>query len=55
MKSLMNGYLEELENIQITANDFLTKDLNYYEENTEIDEDTFNDLKNAIDTKLRNG
>lgn len=47
---------DELENHSITtSNDFLAKDLNYYEENTQIDEDTFNDLKNAIDTKLRNG
>jgi MoxR-like ATPase len=47
---------DELENHGITtSNDFLAKDLNYYEENTQIDEDTFNDLKNAIDTKLRNG
>jgi 3-isopropylmalate dehydratase small subunit len=47
---------EELANYDIiTSNDFLTKDLNYYEENTRIDEDTFNDLKNAIDTKLKNG
>ncbi|PWA04599.1 AAA family ATPase [Flavobacterium psychrotolerans] len=47
---------DELENYDIiTSNDFLAKDLNYYEENTQIDEDTFNDLKNAIDTKLRNG
>lgn len=47
---------DELENHGITtSNDFLAKDLNYYEENTQIDEDTFNDLKNAIDTKLKNG
>lgn len=47
---------DQLENHDITtSNDFLAKDLNYYEENTQIDEDTFNDLKNAIDTKLRNG
>lgn len=47
---------DELENHGITtSNDFLAKDLNYYEENTQIDEDTFKDLKNAIDTKLRNG
>jgi len=47
---------DELENHGITtSNDFLAKDLNYYEENTQIDEDTFNDLKNAIDTILKNG
>ncbi len=47
---------DELENHGITtSNDFLAKDLNYYEENTQIDEDTFNNLKNAIDTKLKNG
>ena len=47
---------DELENHGITkSNDFLAKDLNYYEENTQIDEDTFNDLKNAIDTNLKNG
>lgn len=47
---------DELKNHGITtSNDFLAKDLNYYEENTQIDEDTFNDLKNAIDTKLKNG
>jgi 3-isopropylmalate dehydratase small subunit len=47
---------DELENHGITtSNDFLAKDLSYYEENTQIDEDTFNDLKNAIDTKLKNG
>lgn len=47
---------DELENHDlITSNDFLAKDLDYYEENTEIDEDTFNNLKNAIDKKLRNG
>lgn len=47
---------EELENYDIiTSNDFLAKALNYFEENTQIDEDTYNDIKNAIDTKLRNG
>jgi MoxR-like ATPase len=47
---------DELENHGITtSNDFLAKDLNYYEENTQIDEDTFNDLKNAIDINLKNG
>jgi len=47
---------DELGNYDIiTSNDFLAKDLNYFEENTKIDEDTYNNLKNAIDTKLRNG
>jgi len=47
---------DELGNYDIiTSNDFLAKDLNYFEENTKIDEDTYNDLKNVIDTKLSNG
>jgi MoxR-like ATPase len=44
---------EELEKSGIkTSNDFLSKDLNYFDEYTQIDEETYNILKIAIEKKI---
>lgn len=46
---------EELEKSGVkTSNDFLSKDLNYFDEYTQIDEETYNILKIAIEKKLIN-
>mgnify|MGYP005854512639 CR=1 FL=1 len=48
--------LEQLQNHDITtSSEFLKKDLEFYLNNTEIDEDLYNELKETIENRLSDG
>jgi hypothetical protein len=47
---------EQLQNHEITnSNEFLSNDLDFYLNNTDIDEDLYNELIEAIENRLDNG